>query len=157
MEELTCEECGTINDADNRVCELCGDPLGEERETAEKMSLLILAPLALFTSAVSYAGGAFVFAWGLSSTHSTTGSGLMFGLDFDAFLVIYSVVWLLLVVVAPMYSPKDNYDFGGIYGNPLSYRDDLDRRHATMGCLLFPLMIVHGLWRQVFERLGGSG
>ncbi len=57
MGELTCDECGTINDDSQSNCELCGESLAEEAQRREAREHRWLAPIA-WTGA-----GLFVFAF----------------------------------------------------------------------------------------------
>ena len=46
MGELTCDDCGTINDDSRSSCELCGGSLSEEKESRDRLRDLLVAPLA---------------------------------------------------------------------------------------------------------------
>lgn len=56
MGELTCDDCGTINQDSRSTCELCGESLSEEEQRREERKHRWLAPIAWI------GGGIFLFA-----------------------------------------------------------------------------------------------
>lgn len=157
MNDLVCDDCGTLNPKGARECELCGASLEEEREEAERASLVGLLFGAVVATILSFVGGAVaakLLVIYIGEAEHFTEFASLFGPP--KFTIGYSVAWLLAVLLAPLFSPKRDYDFGGKFGNPFSLRDDYDRTHAGIGCILAPLTIVHGLWRKIFERLAGD-
>ena len=173
MEELTCDECGTINDADRVVCELCGDPLGEERRdeqaARQQRSLFVLVPLALLASAISYGFGvgiAMFVACGSLGEARDRGRAIgdvSLSTVFDwmlspGFLLVYTVVWLSLVVFAPRLGPDRRDEPRGGYNDLFSYMtmSRREKRAKFGGCLLLPFESVHYLWSKVFEQWNRS-
>jgi uncharacterized protein (DUF983 family) len=45
MEEITCDDCGTLNEARRDQCELCGASLDEEKERRERWGQLLMLPV----------------------------------------------------------------------------------------------------------------
>ncbi len=55
-----------------------------------------------------------------------------------------------LAVLGRAYEPRDDYDLGGIHGDPFTLRDDADRLHLGAGCLMAIPTMVLGAYHEVF-------
>lgn len=168
-DELVCDECGTLNDPNAARCDLCGDPLGEERESRQTRQLFVLLPLAVVVTAVAVWGGAVAgkFATKLfylsAEAPSIPVQKYLYTLHAPGggfFWLGYILLWAVALVIAPYVEPKDEYDLGNQWGpfwfdRPFDYSDDRDRMHFAMVTLLMPVRIVRQIWLQVFDRLAG--
>lgn len=136
---LTCDDCGSVQPADNTRCELCGASLREEAQRKEEGSLIGLLFAALVTTAFFC-----VLPGALVRHRFFPDVGIpLFGGGWVA-------AWLAASALARWYSPRHGYDFGGYY---VGLRQSSDRAHAAVGFLLLPIVIVTGLWGAIAHRL----
>lgn len=129
-ESLECDECGTLNDPDLEACELCGDPLGEERDRRTRRSGFVLTLIAIVATAIVYLppgylveGLVYVF-WTFggsesgTSSYSATVSWSVWG--------VYTLLWGLAVAWSPGYDRDKQYRFEEMadYDDYLEARDE---------------------------------
>lgn len=166
-DDLVCDECGTLNPTDGLYCELCGDPLGEEKEARARRAMYMLLPVAIATTLFVFLAGTLICepiaaaAMGRGAVRGNLFGDYLFSLKAPGgakFWLGYTMVFALGILAAPLFEPKDEYDLGYRFGpflidKPFNYRDDMDRMHLTLSFLFFPLRIVRSLWKQVFSYM----
>ena len=119
------------------------------RETVDKAltdsmkELFLTSALGLVLSLVGFIalGAVFYLAWICVLSGGGSGKEPLIDLPFPLILGIYTVVVAILILVGIWYRPRERYYFGvgsrsGHYDDPTTFRDDIDRLHATVGCLL---------------------
>ena len=145
--QVTCDDCGSVQDSANGTCELCNASLSEEEARGKRVSGIALLGGALLAT------GVFCIAPGLAI------KAVKFeAWSAPAFWGPYFAVWVLGAVLSQHYQPKESYEFygwGGYFDNPFSLQDDIDRHHATIGLILFPVGIITGLWIGAFRAFTG--
>ncbi len=152
QDRITCDDCGTLNPPNLAQCELCGESLHEEQERAERGNLAILVFFAVCLTALCFALPAVGIFMYLTQWKELDLSPGLFG-------AMYLGAWFILGLISTRYEPKSDYDFGwdmgymGYMNNPFSLRDDIDRSHAMVGFILFPVHLVVGSWRAVWHRM----
>lgn len=152
VEELECDDCGSLNPAHAKSCSLCGASLSEELERAKAGPTWLFACATLGVTALCVGTPGFLlYAWLVVYQEIT--------MPLWAFLPAYALIWGVLGVVSRSYMPKQDYDFGyslgsmGWMNKPLTFRDDVDRMHASLGFVLFPVNLVVGMWGALLWRL----
>lgn len=141
--DVTCDDCGSVQPAENGRCELCGASLEEEAERENRRSALSLLVAAVAATVFLCIGPGVIIHIAWFQTWST-----------GSFAMAYLGFWLVATLLAHKYEPRDDYEFG-YFNNPFTLRDDIDRTHFTVGLILFPITIVNGLWVAAFRAVRG--
>jgi hypothetical protein len=150
---LVCNQCGNHNPEGATVCDLCQDPLTDEKEDRARRNLWLRVPAAIAVTLSLF----FVPAIPVQLLLAGQGTVLV-GV---AFWVFYVGLWGVGFAVARIYRPKDiekldtGYRGGMLSLNPLTAaRQNVDRSHVAIGLALFPIHLVNACWAPIFAALG---
>jgi hypothetical protein len=158
-DELTCDDCGTVNPPTRTDCELCGEPLEEEYERQQRGSLRGLCLSAVLISVLSFFGTGILLellvAFRLRyAPDAPFANGL---LGRPHLWKVYTAGWGAALVLSPLYQPRDDYVIGHpLHGDLFSFKDDTSRIHIFLGTLLLPVVLVRESWMAVLARLRGG-
>lgn len=146
MEKLICDQCGTHNDATEKVCHLCGDPLDEEREEERKRQtpLLIAQAVALTLVVVGVPGYFFEMFVALKFAGSSYRP--------LTFWFVYLVLWAIILMLADKVGPDDGY----VRANVSTRRSHLSRHQEQIfwyALIFVPAVLVREYWVEVFRAL----
>ncbi|MHC4598872.1 MAG: hypothetical protein ACYS47_07700, partial [Planctomycetota bacterium] len=105
--------------------------------------LLLASVLGTLFSLLGYfaLAGVFYFLWIYTISRGGRWKSPLVEVPFPLFLAGYTVIVLILIVVGIWYRPRESYYFGITsrgrhFDDPFTLRDDIDRMHAALGCLL---------------------
>jgi hypothetical protein len=157
-DELTCDDCGTVNPPTRTDCELCGEPLEEEYERQQRGSLpgLLLSAILITLLSFFVTGIVLELLVGFRFRYAPDAPFANGLLGRPQFWTYYTAGWGVALVLSPLYRPRDDYNVGHpLHGDLFSFEDDTSRFHIFLGTLLLPVVLVRESWLAVLARLLG--
>lgn len=180
-DELVCHECGTINDRERTFCELCEDPLDDERREQPKRAFFADVAKALAVTAPVYWVGSiptrFLVAKGFEVVPSAglTLQQLAFTLQAPrggGFWFLYTLALVVLVMVAPLFHSRGRdanpllifRDWGedetvmeprirrGVVSNPATRQCTGCIYAWTAGLAFLPFAYLYELWARALRQ-----
>lgn len=150
---LVCNQCGNHNPEGASVCDLCKDPLSDEKLDRRRRRFAVYVPFAVFATITLFVLPAAPVQLVLAMNQGTVVSGA-------AFWLFYVGLWAIGFVLARVYQPKPNeqLDLGDRRGmtslNPFrAARQEVDRAHVVIGFALLPVHFVVALWTPIIEEV----
>ena len=150
MKELICQQCGVHNAPHLEACEVCGDPLKEEKELEKQKEFHTLFLQAIFFTILFVGIPGWILYTYVTYTMEDGSPNLI------QFSLLYTIIWCISLYFSYVYKPKEHYDIGGKYGvksiDPRrAIQQEMAERHLWLGILLIPVHMVRELWTEVLH------